>query len=173
MANHKVLLIKRLLPLSRKWKKRRYRQGLIRFFEALALYLKAGFALSYSWAETFKTLESNLTEDLRCDLKGTSGEETDEFSATTTLKTLRDQCRIAPYRMWFGVLLELYETGAQLTQGVEAVVLSLRREQERELEAHCRSLPVKVNVVLMVFFLPPTFLWIFVPIVLEILSEFK
>jgi hypothetical protein len=81
--------------------------------------------------------------------------------------------RSAPHRLWFGVLAELYGSGTSLVQPVQAIAGTLRKEQHAELENHLRVLPVKVNVVLMVFFLPPTFLWLFGPLLMEILAQFE
>jgi pilus assembly protein TadC len=75
--------------------------------------------------------------------------------------------------MWFGVLAELYDSGTSTIQAIQAISQTLRREQEAELETHLRVLPLKVNVVLMIFFLPPTFLWLFGPLVMEILAQFE
>ena len=173
MANHKIFLKLFKNPLSRKWSERRYRQGLIHFFEALSLHVKAGFALSYSWPETIASLEESICERLRGDLASKTKEAELEDTVGEILKILSRSCWIASYQIWFGVVSELYESGAPLSQAVEAIATTLRREQERDLEAHCRSLPMKVNVTLMIFFLPPTFLFLFGPLVLEILSQFK
>ena len=166
MANHKIFLKLFKNPLSRKWSERRYRQGLIHFFEAW-------FALSYSWPETIASLEESICERLRGDLASKTKEAELEETVGEILKRLSRSCWIASYQIWFGVVSELYESGAPLSQAVEAIATTLQREQERDLEAHCRSLPMKVNVTLMIFFLPPTFLFLFGPLVLEILSQFK
>lgn len=158
---------------SKIWRERQYRHGLICFFDALSLYLKAGYSLGYSWFETLRVMNPYLSLEVAHDLRGGSELFKEEGDVTDILKHLAVTCRIVPYRMWFSVVLKLYESGAQLIQGVDAVTTTLRREQERDFESHCRALPTKVNVILMLFFLPPTFLWLFVPLVLEIVSQFE
>lgn len=173
MANYKILLKRLSQPFYLKWEQRKYRYGLICFFDSLALYLKAGFSLSYSWPETLRALEGTFSPELLSDLRGTQAQFSAESDLGGLLLDLKNNCRNVSYRMWFGILWELYLSGAQLIHGVEAVTLALRREQEREFEMHCRALPTKANIVLMLFFLPPTFLWLFIPLILEILSQFK
>jgi hypothetical protein len=173
MADYKILLRRLSQPFYRQWQQRKYRYGLICFFDSLTLYLKAGFSLSYSWPETLRALEETFSAELLGDLRGPKTESWAERDLGGLLLDLKNNCRNVSYRMWFGILWELYSSGAQLTHGVEAVTTALRREQEREFEMHCRALPTKVNIVLILFFLPPTFLWLFIPLILEILSQFK
>ncbi len=173
MANYSIFInpIKRALEKRRQ--QRRYRQGLIYFFEALSLYLKAGFSLPHSWPETLTALRGAIPEQLQKDLSFRLKESGHQEGVSDVLSRLKKEGSVASHKMWFGVLEELYESGAGLTQCIEAVATTLRRDQDRELEAHCRSLPVKANVILILFFLPPTFLWIFAPLLLEILTQFK
>lgn len=173
MANHKILLMRMKKLSSKKWKKREYRRGLIYFFESLSLYLKAGFSLSYCWGETLRALKGAIPQELEIELRG--GEQVLGVmeSLGEVLENLKCNCHIESYRMWFAVLSDLYVSGASLTRPVESLVLALRREQEAELEAHCRSLPLKVNIVLILFFLPPIFLSLLGPLVCEILTQFN
>lgn len=173
MANHQVLLNGYKSIFWKKWEQRRARRGLIQFFEALSLYLRAGFALSYSWPETLKSLGPHLPHLLRAELSSQSLEAGTEESVGDILNRLKSGCCIASHRMWFGVLAELYDSGTSTIQAIQAISQTLRREQEAELETHLRVLPLKVNVVLMIFFLPPTFLWLFGPLVMEILAQFE
>lgn len=152
---------------------RSYRQGLIYFFEALSLHLRAGFSLSYSWSEVLLALGEALPSQLTRDLSFRVTDSGYPEGIREVLLRLQGNKNIATHQMWFSVLAELYDTGAGMAQSVEAVGDALRREQDRELEAYCRTLPMKINVVLILFFLPPTFLWIFAPLVIEILEQFK
>lgn len=173
MAVHPIWLKGLRERRNRVWKNRQYRHGLICFFDSLSLFLRAGYSLGYSWPETLKSLDGLLASEVRDDLQGGMKVLSEEWEVAETLNQLATSCRIEPYRLWFALILKLYENGAQLIRGVEAVTTALRREQERDFEAHCRSLPTKVNIILMLFFLPPTFLWLFIPLVLEILAQFK
>jgi hypothetical protein len=173
MANHQVLLNLSNNVFWKKWEERRNRQALIQFFDALSLYLRAGFALSYSWPETLQALGPVLPDLLRAELGSHSLEAETTESVGDVLNRLKLNCRFAPHRLWFGVLAELYSSGTSLVQPVQAIAGTLRKEQHAELENHLRVLPVKVNVVLMVFFLPPTFLWLFGPLLMEILAQFE
>ncbi|MFM8316415.1 MAG: hypothetical protein ACKOA8_19215 [Deltaproteobacteria bacterium] len=172
MANHEIFLTRIKIFSSQKWRKRKYRRGLIYFFESLSLYLKAGFSLSYCWGETLRALKGEIPEELENELRGGGQMLGVEESLGQVLENLKNNCHIESYRMWFAVLSDLYISGAGLTRSVEALVMALRREQEVDLEAHCRSLPLKVNIVLILFFLPPIFLSLLGPLVREILTQF-
>lgn len=173
MANHQVLLNVSKIIFWKKWEQRQVCRGLIQFFEALALYLRAGFALSYSWPETLKSLGPTLPQSLRAELSPRPLEAGTEESVGHILNRLKLECCVPSHCVWFGVLAELYDSGTSLVQATQAISQTLRRELETDLETHLRVLPIKVNVVLMVFFLPPTFLCLFAPLVMEILAQFE
>ena len=79
----------------------------------------------------------------------------------------------ADHRIWFLALAELYETGAGLREAVEAVSKTLRGEHGRDLEAHCRELPTRVNILLLLFFFPAVAALLFVPLLAEIVGVFE
>jgi len=137
--------------------KRRLRIQLVRFLDALLAHLQAGFELNYSWIDTRKT----LTEPSELAITGNE-------TMAGTLQRLNETYPVKEHRMWFSVLYELYLSGAGLADAVQAISSSLREEHEREFEAHCRALPTKLNILMLVFFLPPTLLLIFAPLLFEL-----
>ncbi|NBX67524.1 MAG: hypothetical protein EBR01_01020 [Proteobacteria bacterium] len=173
MGNNEIFVI----PLHFQSKKirieRKNRAGLIHFFDALLLYLQAGFALSYGWQEVLKASEGSLPVDLAGILSYQACESGELESIQDVLERLQQEEIVASHYVWFSVIFELYKSGSGLTRGVESISKYLRNEQIRDLESHCRTLPTKVNVCLMFFFLPPTFLWIFGPLLLEIARQFN
>jgi hypothetical protein len=144
-------------------RERRLRHDLIYFLEALSLHLQCGFELSYSWPETLAAVAMELEPRLQAALHGDG-----EKPMGDKLRDLAANYPVPSHRMWFSVLAELYSSGAPLVEAVQAISQALRREQSRDLETHCRNLPTKANVCLLLFFLPPTLLLLFVPLVLEL-----
>ena len=140
--------------------KRRRRNGLIAVLDAVALYLSAGYDLAYAWPGAVEACRADLP------IPG-------EHGMTAVLTELARGYPEPEHRVWFTVLSDLYASGASLTAAVEAMADTLRKEQALDLETHCRILPTKANVVLLVFFLPPAFLLLFAPLILEILQAFS
>lgn len=141
--------------------RRARRRDLIRFLEALALFLQCGFDLSYSWPTAIGGAES-VPEPLR----DTAGE-----GMAAHLTRLSETYPDPEHRLWFSVLRQLYEQGAGLTDAVLAIGSTLREEQNRDWERHCRTLPTKINVLLILFFLPPTLVLLFVPLLAEVMKS--
>jgi hypothetical protein len=173
MASFAFFLEQLKKPLNQKRKERVSRQGLICFLESLALYLKAGFALSYSWEQSISSAQGGILSEVVKTLMPKVGEDSANESLGKALKRLNLEGDSAMCRVWFGVLAELYESGADLTPAVEAFSGVLRRELQRDLEAHCRTLPMKANIILLLFFFPPTIICLFVPLLVEILAQFN
>lgn len=157
MANLEILL---------KRKERRWRRELILFVEALSLHLSAGLDLGFSWPETLASLACEISPELRAWL------DPEEESVGRLLNRLAGDYPFSEHRLWFAALRDLHGSGAALGQAVSAMAAFLRREQEAALETHARELPTKINVLLLLFFLPPTFLLLFLPLVWEILHAF-
>lgn len=173
MANHKLSINLRCRFFYARRMQRVNRTGLIHFFDALSLYLQAGFALSYAWKEVLSSLEGALPTELRAALSFRMSESEGLEAITQVLFRLQNESAVVPHCVWFSVLADLHSSGGGLTRGVESISKFLRNEQQRDLESHCRSLPTKVNIALLLFFLPPTFLWVFAPLVFEISKQFK
>lgn len=145
---------------------RRERKELIQFTDALSLHLQAGFDLAYSWPKTLEGLAHDLSAATRERLAPK------EAGMSELLGKLAQSYPAPRHRVWFAAICDLYSSGAALNQAVSAMADSLRKEQEIDLEAHCRILPTKINILLLLFFLPPAFLLLFAPLMLEILGAF-
>lgn len=143
------------------------RAGLIRFLEGISLHVLCGYELNYSWKETLASLRGVLPVELVEFLEIRSSE-----NLSQTLLRLGSGGAIPQYQIWFQVLSELYQSGGPLRDATQGLVMVLRKEQEREFETHVRNLPTKLNICLILFFLPPTFLLLFFPLLLEFLRAF-
>ncbi len=154
-----------LILLNREHRRRRHQ--LSHFFDALSLYLEAGFDMGYAWPEVYRALSPHLCPSLQRALPLSEGQ-----SVSSLLEALGRDYPQVDHRLWFQVLRELYERGAGMREAVEAVARTLREEHERDLESHCQRLPTRANVVLLLFFLPPTLLLLFAPLLTEILRAF-
>ncbi len=142
--------------------RRRWRRDLIHFFEGVSLHIHSGYDLAYSWSEVLKGLSEVLNPtftELLC-LR-------DEEGITGLLGRLANGYPEPSHRMWFGMLKQLYGQGAPMGEAVLAAGKTLRGEQERDLEAHCRRLSGRLNLRILFFFLPPTFLLLFCPLLRE------
>jgi len=151
-----------------KRRRRLLRRDLIGFLDALSLQLQVGYDLAYGWPETLAALDSQLGPDMRTFLR-----PLDDEAMSATLTRLAGAYPVEAHRHWFHALLDRYVSGASVLESVRAIATYLRKEQERDFEAHCRTLPSKLNVLLILFFLPPTFLLLFVPLILEIIQGFR
>jgi hypothetical protein len=140
--------------------KRRRRNGLVAVLDAVGLYLTAGYDLGYAWPGAVEAARSSLPVPA-------------DRGMAAVLAELAAGYPDLEHRVWFAVLSDLYTSGASLGAAVEAMSATLRKEQALDLEAHCRLLPTKDNVVLLIFFLPPAFLLLFSPLILEILAAFR
>jgi hypothetical protein len=137
------------------------RRDLITFFDGLSLYLRAGYDLSYSWPEVLRQ-----TEGGRWKIHRWLGGEGLPPRFGVRLEHLSAHYPVERHRVWFAVLKELYEQGAPLTDAVHAMAASLRAEQSRDWESFTRTLPTKANLVLLVCFLPPTLVLLFLPLLM-------
>lgn len=140
---------------------RAVRRELIHFADSLALFLACGFDLSHGWKETLKASEVkdllHLKPHLILD---------DAGSFSQHLTHLATQFPYPDFRQWFAILEQSYRTGSPVIPIVKAFTDSMRREQAREFEEHCRNLPTRTNILLLLFFLPPALLLVFAPLVL-------
>lgn len=144
---------------------RRRRKELAHFFESLGLYLEAGLDIGYAWPQTLAALRDELGAVASL-LALPDGE-----SITALLGRLGREYPQTEHALWFSVLAELYERGAGLREGVQAAARTLREEHQRALEAHCQRLPMRTNVLMLLFFLPPTLLLLFAPLLYELSSS--
>jgi hypothetical protein len=149
--------------------RRRWRRDLIAFFDAVTLFLVAGFDLSYSWPSALQFLANRLNPDLRGQL---AVDPQRGLGLADHFQRLEQQYPDPSHRLWFGVLAKLYGGGAGMAEVISSLNRTLRIEQQRELETLSRALPLRANLVLLVFFLPPALILLFVPLVLQVLSDF-
>jgi hypothetical protein len=150
-----------------KRQRRRLRRDLIHFFDTLGLFLAVGYDVSFGWPKALDAAKEMIGSDLREILKMPA-----EGGLTEHILTLADTYPDESHRVWFGVISELYTSGAGLSEPILAVTRALRREQLRELEAHARHMPLKANLLLILFFLPPSMVLLFAPLLLEVISGF-
>ncbi|MBI1859379.1 MAG: hypothetical protein HYR96_00480 [Deltaproteobacteria bacterium] len=128
---------------------RSLRRKLLNFFDTLDLYLACGYDLSFGWKEAARVMPM-LTF---------TGE-----SLASHLGQISTELAIPDFRRWFSVLEATYRSGAPLRPVVRAISESLRRDQIRDLDEHCRLLPSRANILLLLFFLPPALALVFVPL---------
>lgn len=131
-------------------KTRRRRSDLIELVESIEPHLAVGYDLAMSWKLGSEDLKDGWAEDSRILLCG------DGRSIRETLVELSSCYPDPKHRLWFSALLELYTHNASLCPAVRAFLQFLRKEQERDWEAHLRGLPTRLNVGLILFFLPST-----------------
>lgn len=128
------------------------------------MHLSAGYDLSYSWQETLRNFRDEISPELYQQLALQEGE-----GVARRISALSSNYPINSHRLWFATICDLYASGAGLCQAVGAMATFLRKEHESSLEEHCRTLPAKTNVLLLLFFLPPTLWLLLVPLVWELL----
>lgn len=161
---------------------RRLTRDLSHFLEAMSLYLQAGYDLSYAWPMAVKILGSGISTKMQTLLSlepqaletPTSSETYDAPTGLigARLQKLGKFYPVFGHRLWFLVLRELYIDGAGLRQPVLSMAHTLRNELKRELEEHCRKLPSKVNILMVIFFLPATLFLFLAPFVMELIKSF-
>lgn len=140
---------------------RRRRQSLILFLHALGVMLEAGYDLAYAWPETYHQLREASGDRHALELR--KGE-----SLPVLLQRLADSYPDRSHRLWFALLGELYRSGTSLSPAITAIGQALEEEQERDWQAHTRSLPVKASLVLALFFLIPALALVFLPLLTEL-----
>jgi hypothetical protein len=146
--------------------RRRARRDLTLFLDGLTLYVTAGFELGYAWSEVGALVEGEIEPSLVSWLR-----ISEPSALPAQLIKLEAGYPDPAHRLWFGLLRELYDQGAGLTEPLSAFSAVLREEERRDLEAFGRALPTRINLLLMVFFLPPTFLLLFLPLLFALSGE--
>jgi len=131
--------------LKRK-KERKVKRDLLFSLELIKLYLSIGYDLSYAWSLSQK--------------KGNLGEQQ---TVSETLEKLEKEFSLKKYRLFFGVLRQLYQRGGSLLPALEAFCRVIRKDLEKDLEDHLRKVPTESNILLLVFFIPPALLILILP----------
>ena len=145
-----------LSPLRR----RRWRRDLITFFDALAVCVSAGYDLAYAWPQTLDSLGEELGRDFLQYLIAPP-----EKAFSVFLKNLSEHYPDVEHRLWLGVVGELYQRGSAMAGVLTTLAGALKQEQERDWQAHLKALPLKISLVLALFFLPATLALVFYPLV--------
>lgn len=131
------------------------RLELWRFLGAVSLLLECGYDLSFAWDEAFHRLRGDLSPELRRALGG---------SRPLARRLRRARFPLASERAWLCVLAELHASGAPVRRTLSAWREALLRAHERELAAFSRTLPLRMNLILLLFFLPPALLALMAPL---------
>ncbi len=138
-----------LFPVLLKRRYRKKRQALRIELERMLLYLDVGYDLSYAWESV---RQKPLSQDLNHLI-----EHPIHFS----------------YLNWFIFLIDIYQTGAPVRPSLLALCEQLKRDEAIELEQHLETLPSRLNLVLLLFFLPATFLILFAPLLFALTSQLQ
>lgn len=148
----------------KKQKNEKLYSELLIFFEGLSLYLEAGYDLSTSWSE----LRSMNWSTEFYPLIQMSG----EVGVVEQLKYLAEKNIFPDATPWFLTMQEQYLEGASMLKISLAMNLSLRRDRELRLKQFMSQLPTRINILLIIFFLPGLFLMLLWPLVTEITRFF-
>ena len=151
--------------LTKKQKLRRETRDWLLFLNGLILYQQAGVDLGHAWGEVVDQVGGELwggVERFKIEKGAGFGKG---------LKALAGTMAQPSHRLWLVSIADLYESGAGLVDGLSAFMNGLMAEERRDLENHCRVLPSKANIVLLLFFFPATMAIIFLPLLCQILSE--
>ncbi len=140
-------------------KARREQSELLHFVESLHLHLAAGYDLAFAWGEAARGL-AVFSPTLASELGG-------DAPLSERLERLGKTFSQEGARVWFLLLLALYREGSPLLAAVRSLRDRLRTEQEEALVRHAEEYPMKASVVLLLFFLPATFLLLFYPLLAE------
>ncbi len=145
---------------------RRERRSLILFWEMVGVMLQAGYDLAYAWPSALSALTDGLSPAFRKRL------DPGETRFSEHLQQLAQRYPDPRHRLWFGALADLYGSGCPLAPTLAAMTEALRAEQEREWQAHLRSLPLKTSLILALFFVLPALALIFLTVLSEMSETF-
>ncbi len=143
-------------------RQRRAQGGFLHFVEALQLHLAAGYDLAYGWSAAAAGL-SAVAPELAAELRGDGG------PLSARLETLGKKFSQGESRVWFFLILALYREGSPLLAAVRSLRDRLRVEQEEALQRFVEEYPMKASLVLLLAFLPATFLLLIYPLLIDAL----
>jgi len=141
---------------------RRARAGFLHFIEAVQLHLAAGYDLAFGWDAAARGLAA-FAPALAEELRG-HGEP-----LSLRLERLGENFSQRESRVWFLLILALYREGSPLLAAVRSLRDRLRAQQEEELQRFVEEYPMKASLVLLLAFLPATFLLLVWPLLLDAL----
>jgi hypothetical protein len=137
---------------------RRRRRELIGFLDSLTLFLSVGYDLAYGWQESVRMLGKSGLEILHRTLSS------EGMGITSHLERLARAYPDVDSRPWFAVIKDIYLRGAPMTPLIRTAADALRREEERDFQNHCRTLPTRIHTLLIIFFLPPALAFLTLPL---------
>lgn len=138
----------------------RQRAELLSFIESVLLHLEVGYDLSFSWIESANALKP-VTPVLARELKG------EGTPISVTLRRLASGFSLPETRIWFCLLLILYEEGSPVLGAMRAFRNRVIKEQEEALQRHGEEFPFKVSLILLLFFMPAAFCLLLYPLLAD------
>jgi hypothetical protein len=117
---------------------------LLNIFVEIQIQTLYGFDLKYSW----NLLEKYHPEFFQKNL----------FSFSIPKKQMPE------LETWGALLRSLYQRGLPVGESLDFLLRDLTGKLERESEKYQKTLPLKINIIIMVFYLPIIFLWVYYPI---------
>lgn len=144
-------------------KPERNTEAIAEFLNCVGLFLLAGYDLTYSWAKSVSLLRSGWSPQLQSFL------DLSQSGLAGTLTALNQSYPHDEIRVWFGILKELHEAGAGLSELVFAFADNLHLERSQKLEHHVRVLPTKLNILFLLFFFPPLMILLLGPLLFELI----
>lgn len=127
-------------------KERGFKKDLLFFLELTKLYLSVGFDLSTAW-----------------ELSQPSNQNEGNQTVFEELFRMEMSCCFKKYRIFFGILRQLYQQGGALIPALDTFCRIIRKDLEKDLEAQLRRLPTEANLLLIVFFIPPALFLLLMP----------
>lgn len=141
----------------------RLKQDLVFFFRGLGMYLASGVDLSEAWPGTLESLQGEIEETLFRHLKLQESER--PFQAIRRLSLSPDFQTLAP---WLDALAQHFREGLSVLDCLDGVVRFLENDAVRTLARWERELPMRSNLLLLLFFFPATALLLFAPLILAL-----
>lgn len=136
----------------------------IAFLEGFLLYLQAGYDPSFAWDQ--------MARLPWCDRLRHLVHREQQEGVLTVWERLSADPAFRSSRFWFLALRNIYLAGGGLSPVVDAFAIAGKKERERRVKRFGETLPTKMNICLILFFLPPIFLFLFHPLLSEIISIF-
>ncbi len=141
--------------------------ALLYFFEALRLYVGVGYDLAYAWGRALEGFRTLFPAPIYEVLHPSPGE-----AFPDCLVRLSREWPVAEHRIWFELLVFLYQQGTALGGNLERIAGRLRKENQLALENFGRRLPLVLNIKLLLFFFPAAMLLLMGPLLIMLQESF-
>lgn len=119
-------------------------RALLKVLVEIQIYTLYGFDLKYSWRVVSSSYDSFCQDDLFV------------FCPSTN--------KISEIQTWGVLMRALYQKGLPIAEALEGFLMSMVHKVELECEIYQRTLPIKVNIFILIFYLPVVFLWVYYPL---------